>query len=787
MQPNRAQEPLPARSSAITFLVLGGYTLLIQVVLVRECFSLFAGNELSLAVQLLLWLCFTAAGGALGTLLPARAAAPLLLLLSPAGVVAVVLVRTLPLVLPVPVGAEVPFPWAVLSLALAQAPLNLVAGSLFATACRRFGGRKEGEAIGRFYAVETLGAAAAGAGFTFLLAGRVAGVEAGVGAAAVVAVAAAVTLWPIARRLRAAAVCVAVALAAFAVLGDPAGMIDALWWRVRQPGSEHVASVETRYQRIDVGVRDGQHTVYCNGVPGVALEGGDEPLDGRRLADLYLSLHPDPKRVLIIGAGEPGLLARALEHPLEHLVYVLLDRATLDLARSLGEGPAWDDPRLSIAATDGRAYLRATEDRFDVILLDLPAPHTAAGNRFFTRQAFEASRARLREGGLLILHLPSSALHLPAESRRLLASVHRALSGAFGRTELIAGDRMIFVGGLAGPVPALEVLADRFARGGPPIELASGGTVSDPDTKRAVFAALYESQFDPFRRQRQEEELLTADAAANDDRRPVAYVLNLRRWLREMGADGRTVESAFHAAEAAVAFLRNHRLLAVLGAVALGLAPVVVFAGRRRTACFVPRHALAVAVLASGWAGMVGELALVFMYQNAFGQVYHAVGGLLAAYMTGLTAGSATATRLSRTPKGRVAWLLGCRGLMIGSCAAAVVLTESEQAAAFFVVVLGYAFVLGMEFPLASRIYRDDARGPRAAGVVHAMDHLGAALAAALGGTVLLPLAGPRATLFAVGCVHAVVLAALAGFVLLRPAARLRPTSPALDRPKGQG
>ena len=57
----------PSLPAATTFLLLGGYTLLIQIVLLRECFALFAGNELSVAIQLGSWLILTAIGGLLGS------------------------------------------------------------------------------------------------------------------------------------------------------------------------------------------------------------------------------------------------------------------------------------------------------------------------------------------------------------------------------------------------------------------------------------------------------------------------------------------------------------------------------------------------------------------------------------------------------------------------------------------------------------------------------------------------------------------------------------------------
>lgn len=755
----------------LVFLVLGGYSLLAQVILLRECFSLLAGNELSAAVQLWLWLCFTAAGGLLGAALPGRSTGPLLAALPFAGAWSVVAVRLLPLLLPTPLGAEVPLGWAVLALAAAQLPLNLLCGALFPVACRFYTAPDARPAIGRWYAVEALGAALAGGVCTFVLAGRVRGVDAAIAGSGALALVAAVILWRRFAVCRVVAAAGAVLLAAATWLG-PAEMVDAYWWRARHPGSVRLNSLESRYQRLDLGRREGQHTVYCNGVPALTLEDQAEAWSGDRLADLYLSLHPDPRRVLIIGNGDPGLPARALEYPIDRLVYCLADPGVLEIAEDArGRGSFdWVDERLVLAPGDGRRYVQSTSHMFDVIVLDLPAPMNAAGNRFFTVEAFAAARSRLRQGGRLVLRLPSSSHYVAAETRLLLASVHRALERAFGEVAVVAGDYMIFVAGEPTPTPDLATMARRFAGRQPPLTLPGGRTIAAPEQKELLFNALYEPLFDAFRQEQQLAELRAAIAPLNTDVAPVAYYLNLRRWLRETGAHPALATRAWELAEGAADFLRRWGRLGVLLVGALLLLAGVL--GRRRCGGGGRRTVLALAVLVSGWAGMIGELALLFMYQNAFGRVYQAIGALLATYMLALVAGSAASAGLRLSPNGRTRCLLGARVLMIVSCLAALALARTGSAPRLFIGLFLYAFAIGLEYPLANRIYAEDEGGRRAAGVLHAMDHLGGAVGTLIGGTLLLPLLGSGVTLAGIAAVHLLVLCAMLGMLTGR-----RPTS----------
>ncbi len=719
----------------VLFLVLGGYTLTIQIVLVRECFALFAGNELSLAVQLGLWLGLTAIGG-LAASRRGPGAPALLVALPLAGVAAPAVVRLAPLLLPVATGEEVPLGCALLCLVVAQAPINLVAGALFPAACRHFAGPDEASAIGRFYTFEALGGAVGGIAVTLLLSG-VRGLDLAVGAGAAVAIIAVILTRGTGRVVAATS---GLVLAGLGIFLDPAEFVDDLWWQQRRPGFTRLTTFETRYQRIDVARHLGQHTIYSNGAPLLTIPDTSEPTSGHRFADLALSLHPGPQRILIVGNGEPGLVARTLEYDLQRVDYVLLDPGLLP---ALGAAAVWsgEDSRLSILGDRGRQQARpnSAQGPYDLIVLDLPAPVSAAGNRFFTREAFVAARSQLGPGGLLVLSLPSSPAAIGDDSEMLLAAVYRGLVEAFAEVDIIAGDSLVLVAG-GPPVLPVEQLAARFASRGVAIRLAGGRTVTDPVAKEAVFGALYEPQFSPFRRAQQLALLASSTVVANSDRRPVAYYLNLRRWLRLIGWRCDLSESL---------------ILAVLaGFLVVGFLALVIASRRRRG----QRAVLAVAVLSSGWAGMMGEVALVFAYQNRFGCLYHNIGALFAVYMLGLVSGSILTAR-SRLGLGGI---LVIRVAMAGTCLGSlgVVLAEAGSAALFGALFV-YALALGSEYPLANRVFRQASGGRAAAGILHSMDHFGAAGAALLAGTLVLPLLGATTILLAVACLHLLMAIAL--------------------------
>jgi len=116
--------------------------------------------------------------------------------------------------------------------------------------------------------------------------------------------------------------------------------------------------------------------------------------------------HGAARRVLIIGAGDGGVLRRVLQHRgVERAVMVEIDGEVIRLAKehlpSIA-GDAWNDPRAEVIVGDGIDYVkRAADGSFDVIIVDSTDP-IGVGEVLFT-DAFYANCARvLTDRGLVV-------------------------------------------------------------------------------------------------------------------------------------------------------------------------------------------------------------------------------------------------------------------------------------------------------------------------------------------------------------------------------------------------
>ena len=104
-----------------------------------------------------------------------------------------------------------------------------------------------------------------------------------------------------------------------------------------------------------------------------------------------------PANVLIIGAGDGGVLRRVLQHrTVQRAVMVEIDGEVIRLARQfLPEiaGDAWNDPRAEVIVGDGIDYVqRAPDAAFDVIIVDSTDP-IGVGEVLFTDEFYANARA----------------------------------------------------------------------------------------------------------------------------------------------------------------------------------------------------------------------------------------------------------------------------------------------------------------------------------------------------------------------------------------------------------
>jgi spermidine synthase len=131
---------------------------------------------------------------------------------------------------------------------------------------------------------------------------------------------------------------------------------------------------------------------------------GDEFVYHEMLAHVPILAHGAAKRVLIIGGGDGGMAREVLKHAGVAVTMVEIDRAVVDFCaehlpnHSAG---AFDNPRLNLVIADGARFVKETEERFDVIIVDSTDP-IGPGAVLFTAEFYADCKRCLTEGGVVV-------------------------------------------------------------------------------------------------------------------------------------------------------------------------------------------------------------------------------------------------------------------------------------------------------------------------------------------------------------------------------------------------
>ncbi|MDE2514815.1 MAG: polyamine aminopropyltransferase [Rhodospirillales bacterium] len=138
----------------------------------------------------------------------------------------------------------------------------------------------------------------------------------------------------------------------------------------------------------------------------IQITEADEFVYQEMLVHVPLLAHGKAENVLIIGAGDGGVLRRVLQHATtKRAVMVEIDGDVIALSKeflpAIG-GDAWTDPRAEVIVGDGIDYVKkAADGSFDVIIVDSTDP-IGVGEVLFTDEFYAHCARVLTASGLIV-------------------------------------------------------------------------------------------------------------------------------------------------------------------------------------------------------------------------------------------------------------------------------------------------------------------------------------------------------------------------------------------------
>ena len=176
-------------------------------------------------------------------------------------------------------------------------------------------------------------------------------------------------------------------------------------WGQRFRVTRELARVQSDFQDIVIFESETHGRVMVlDGV--IQITEGDEFVYQEMLTHVPLLAHGAAANVLIIGAGDGGVLRRVLQHrSVQKAVMVEIDGEVIRLSKEFLPniaGNAWNDPRAQVIVGDGIDYVkRAPDAAFDVIIVDSTDP-IGVGEVLFTDEFYQNCARILTPRGLIV-------------------------------------------------------------------------------------------------------------------------------------------------------------------------------------------------------------------------------------------------------------------------------------------------------------------------------------------------------------------------------------------------
>lgn len=155
----------------------------------------------------------------------------------------------------------------------------------------------------------------------------------------------------------------------------------------------------------------GHRMIRVNG--GYGLGSTEAYLEQADQARIPLYLFPETESICFIGLGTGISAGAALDERFPNVRRVVsceLMPAVVEAAKAWippeMTGGVFDDPRSTVLIEDGRHYLRASGERFDMINADLFLPYRRGAGSLYSREHFRVAAERLNPGGAFVQWLP---------------------------------------------------------------------------------------------------------------------------------------------------------------------------------------------------------------------------------------------------------------------------------------------------------------------------------------------------------------------------------------------
>jgi spermidine synthase len=494
--------------------------------------------------------------------------------------------------------------------------------------------------------------------------------------------------------------------------------VSAGFWFKNQKLAE---AKNTLYGNIQVTKIDSQYNFFENGV----YLGSEKDFEfAEKFSHLSLVLHSNPEKVLLIGGGMSGFLREILKHPVKEIYYLELDPKLIEISKEFISQELKSflfNEKVKIINLDGLYFLKNTNEKFDLILVNLPSPSTALINRFYTKEFFQIAKERLKENGIFSIYLPYSPSAPNKNLENLCASVFKTLNEVFKKVIVLPEDEVFF---FALNSESLSYSAEIFSKRFEERKIQTNFLTKDYINFRFKSERI-EKALEIFEKNRTSRE--------NQIFHPVSYFWQTLFWLDVFSSKFSNFFKNF-----AFFFLPFFASILLL---------LTIYLTKKKMTQMNSLFSVAIA----GFSLMSFETILIFAYQVIVGYLYFRISLLISSFMLGMVLGVYFGNKKIKSGKIEISnlsishFLLFCFSLILIPALIFLFKIPSLKIAeiSLFLFSIFAGFFGGMVFPLANQIYLSfEKEISKKTGIIYSSDLVGSSFGALIFPLILIPVYG---------------------------------------------
>ncbi len=352
-------------------------------------------------------------------------------------------------------------------------------------------------------------------------------------------------------------------------------------------GQNIIEEKNSPYGRIVITENNKQKNYYENNY---LLFSDNNIIQAEEAVHYTMLQHSNPKNVLLLSGGLSGCIPEILKYEINSIDYVELNSELINIGKKyIG---ALNSKKVNIINSDARWFIKQTDKKYDIILLNLPEPVTLQFNRFYTVEFFNDINKIINKDAVISFSLNAEPNYMSNENAEFHKVIYNSLKTRFKNIEIIPGDVNYF---LASNNNLRKDIVQLY---------------TEHNIENEYVNNYYLDDFSINERNRMIMESLPNIKTINRDLRPITFYNQLVYWLRSIQN---------------INFNPNLLLLIFAG--------IYIF-------FLIFYNPVGFGMFSSAFTASFAQISLIFLYQIIFGFAYYILGVIFSLFMTGLLLGA---------------------------------------------------------------------------------------------------------------------------------------------------